>query len=302
MYNKTPNSPSSIYVYSDKGYDENYDIIFNKLDDEIELVLPDDFNEPLNENSFPENLTSLVFGKYYNQVLTKETLPKNLKYLVLGDSFNKKINPNDLPDTLISLTLGKYFNQYLEVGSLPKSLLYLKIGEKFNKDILEKVLPDGLITLEFDKFSCFQKKIKKNILPNSIKKLVFGDEFNQKIKPNRLPAELKYFILGREYFHDLNNVLPDKVKYLEVGLKFIHRLINIPSSLEIICFDRFDYRKVESKTIKKIIIKNLLNGRKNIEFPDNLEEVQLIKYKLNPEYPLNLNCNLINEYGDIINL
>lgn len=302
MYSKTPDSPSSIYVYSDKGYDENYDIIFNKLDDEIELVLPDNFNEPLSENSFPENLTSLVFGKYYNQVLTKKTLPINLKYLVLGDSFNKKINPNDLPDTLISLTLGKYFNQYLDVGSLPSSLLYLKIGEKFNKDILEKVLPDKLITLEFDKFSCFQKKIKKNILPNSIKKLVFGNKYNQRIKPNRLPSELKYFILGREYLHDLNNVLPNKVKYLEVGFNYVHYFDNIPLSLEIICFDYYYKSIAEITTIKKIILKNFYNGSSIIKFPDNLQELQIIKYKLNPEYPLNINCNVINEYGDIINL
>lgn len=28
MYNKTPDSPSSIYVYSDKGYDENNEIVY----------------------------------------------------------------------------------------------------------------------------------------------------------------------------------------------------------------------------------------------------------------------------------
>ena len=27
-----PSSPSDIYVYSDKNYDDNYDIIFNKID------------------------------------------------------------------------------------------------------------------------------------------------------------------------------------------------------------------------------------------------------------------------------
>ena len=41
---------SEYMVYSEKDYDENYDIIFNKNDNETELILPDDFNQKINPN------------------------------------------------------------------------------------------------------------------------------------------------------------------------------------------------------------------------------------------------------------
>ena len=177
----------------------NYDIIFNKFDDEIELVLPDDFNEELKEYSFPDNVTSLVFGRFYNQDIKINCLPPKLKYLVLGDCFNKSVIVGSLPNTLISLTFGKSYNKELELGVLPESLLYLKLGEKYNKELMTNVLPSSLITLEFDEFSCFNKKIKKSILSPNIKKIVFGESYNYRLKPNVLPPALKYLILGKNF-------------------------------------------------------------------------------------------------------
>lgn len=280
--NSAPNSPSNIYVYSTNIQEDNYDIIFNKLDDDIELVLPDDFNEELTEQTFPDNLTSIVFGKYFNSSIKLNCLPSKLKYLVFGECFNKVLSQNVLPTTLISLIFGKYFNQILDIMILPESLLYLKFGEKFNKDLKQNILPNSLITLEFDKYSNFNKKIKKNILPNSIIKMIFGKIYNHELK------------LGR---------LPNNLKYLEVGSSNVN-LWNLPLSVEIVCFDTLP--ELLPQNVNKVIIKNLIfNGKVNLIIPSTLNEIQLINYKIidNTMLPLlPVNCNLINKFGEKINL
>jgi hypothetical protein len=313
--NNIQNSPSEISVYSDKDYDGNYDVIFNKLDDGIgiELVLPNDFNDVLGENEFSNNVYSIVFGDFYNKVIKKNTLPTKLKYLVFGDEFNKLLEPNVLPETLQSLTFGRKYNFELNSGVLPLSLLYLKFGEKYNKEFVQNSLPNSLIVLEFDKYSHFNKGFKKDILPQSLKKLTFGDEYNQKIKPDRLPSNLKYLIFGKNY-GDLikSKQLPNSLKYIELGYKYIHSLSNLPSSVEIVCFDVYKMPNSINwnlpNTVKKIIIKNIIiigcDSIKISDLSNNLTQVQLINYRLDKDLKIimSANCTLINKWGDKINI
>ena len=306
-----PNSPSEIYVYSDKDYNENYNIIFNKIDDGLEIVLPDDFNEPLNENSFSDNVSSIVFGRFFNQTIIKNSLPENLKYLVFGDEYNKKLAPEVLPKKLQSLTFGKNYNIELIAQVLPSSLLYLKIGEKYNKEFVQNVLPNSLIVLEFDQFSRFNKGIKKGIRPQSLRKIIFGDEYNQELKPNRLPPNLKYLILGKNYDYLIEaDVLPNTLKYIEFGFKYRSSLSNLPPSVEIVFFDRYDGIDWNlPPTVTKIIIKNYVPIKnaplvQNNLIPYTVNQVQLINYKINNDFSMviPINCMLVNKWGDKINI
>jgi len=301
-----PDSPSKIYVYSDKECEENYDVIFNKIDDELELVLPDDFNQTLTEKSFVTDVCSLVFGRFFNQTIKKNTLPKNLKYLVFGDNYDKMLETDVLPQTLISLTFGKNYNIELTPNVLPNSLLYLKLGEKYNKELGENVLPKSLIVLEFDKYSCFNKNIKKYVLPDSIKKIIFGDTYNQELKENRLPSNLKYLDLGKRYDYFLKpNVLPTSLKYIEIGFYYVSPLQNLPNSVEVVCFDRFDGLDWNlPATVKKIIIKNYVSRTTILTIPNTINQVQLINYKMIKDFNIEIpaNCALINKWGDKINI
>jgi hypothetical protein len=294
-------SPSDIYVYSNTNYEDNYDIIFNNIGEELEIVLPDSFNEPLKENELQDNITSLVFGRFYNQKIEKNTLPPKLKYLVFGSDYNKILVQGVLPETLISLTFGKKYNVELDEQVLPNSLLYLKFGEKYNKQFRENTLPKSLTILEFDKYSCFNKKIKKNVLPQTLKKIIFGDNYNKKIKSGRLPSNLKYFIVGKNYSHFFENgELPTSLKYFEIGYYYVKNLINLPSSVEIVCFDKYIDCLLPS-TVKKIIIKNYVKGIYN--FSNEIKQIQILNYDCDLfNIVLPAGCELINRYGDKINI
>jgi hypothetical protein len=65
---------SDFCIYSNENYKDNYDIIINKKDDEIELIFPNDYNEPLTNKFCPDNVTSLILGKYFNcKIITSDS-------------------------------------------------------------------------------------------------------------------------------------------------------------------------------------------------------------------------------------
>src|SRR2546423_608037 len=87
-----------------------------------ELVLCDNFNQPLTKDVLPNSLTQLTFGYYFNQPLTKDVLPNSLTQLTFGYDFNQPLTKNVLPNSLTQLIFGYYFNQPLSKDVLPNNL------------------------------------------------------------------------------------------------------------------------------------------------------------------------------------
>jgi hypothetical protein len=58
-------------------------------------------------------------------------------------------------------------------------------------------------------------------LPNSIKILIFGKNFNQEIQPLVLPRELRYLYLGYNFNYPVNlNNLPTSLRVIEVSSSY----------------------------------------------------------------------------------
>ncbi len=161
--------------------------------------------------------------------------------------------------------------------------------------------------MEFAKHSCFNRPFKKNVLPESLKKITFGDGYNTELKPNRLPPNLKYLTFGEGYLTPfVENTLPNSLKYLEFGFGYAGGLRVVPESVEIVCINMHNPSISElPQSVKKIIVKNY-NGPATLAmtFPLTVSTIQLIKYKIldKSAFTLHANCKLINEYGDQINL
>lgn len=299
------------------NYNSDYinNIIFSKIQNDVEHVMPDNFNESLENYVFPDNITSLVFGRFFNQTIKK--LPATLKILVFGDSFNKPVVPNTLPDSLICLIFGHKFNNELGLNTLPPNLKYLKFGEKYNKEIKPNVLPDSLVVLEFDENSCFNKKIKKNTLPISLNGLILGGDYSHKIKENRLPPNIEYLVLSTKFDCAIDeNVLPKSLKYLSVGNSYNKTLEYIPPSVKVIFFnhnlmriDTFNNFSIPD-TVNKIIIKNIVFENCDLKVHQTLKEIQILDFsnanenmcEISSKINISNNTKLINKFGDIINI
>jgi hypothetical protein len=111
----------------------------------------------------------VTFGTLFDQAITENTLPPNLKKLILGICFTK--NLTSLPNTLEYLQISHRFNNNLV---LPDSLKVLSLGDSFERDL---ILPPNLEELYLGYH--YNKPLS---LPTTIKKLRLGKVYNQKLK------------------------------------------------------------------------------------------------------------------------
>ena len=142
------------------------------------------FNEKIEPNSLPENLTNLTFGWDFNQKIEPNSLPENLTTLTFGRKFNQKIETNSLPENLTTLTFGWYFNQIIEPNSLPEKLTTLTFGRYFNQKIEPNSLPRNLSTLAFGSF--FNQKIEIDFFPSNLTNIIFEWIYNIRINKNQI--------------------------------------------------------------------------------------------------------------------
>lgn len=159
-------------------------------------------------------MTCLCLANNFNEKLTKDLLPFNLTHLYLGFSFNQVIQRGVIPGGLEHLDLGSSFNQELVPGAFPTGLKLIIFGYCFNKQLTEGAIPDTVETLHFDNGK-FNKVIEKNQLPNSLRNLRMGSNYNQPFDDDVLPSGLRNISLGICYTYPIH--LPSGIRYAEIG-------------------------------------------------------------------------------------
>ncbi|EFA74687.1 hypothetical protein PPL_11656 [Heterostelium album PN500] len=176
---------------------------YNTSEFVTEIKFGHDFNQPLESNSLPPNLTSLSFVIKFNQPIPNGVLPKSLKHLSFVWSFNQILEPGTLPSSLLSLKLlGNSFNQILSVGVLPESLELLEFGNRFNQILsVVGVFPESLESLKFGRE--FNQILSVGVLPEYLESLEV------------LPRSLEHFYLG-SHEHIIDIVLPSSLKRLSL--------------------------------------------------------------------------------------
>lgn len=159
------------------------------------ISFSEDFNASICLSKL-SNLENVTFGSYFNQVVSRDTLPSNLKSLTLGLNFIRKLE--NLPLSLTELNIN---NRYNTTISLPANLKVLSLGDSFNQDL---IIPSTLESLSFGYH--FNKHLK---LPKSLKQFIMSNKFNQDILLNEGLEELT---VGNQFNKKL--VLPKSVKKL----------------------------------------------------------------------------------------
>lgn len=179
------------------------------------ITFEDNFNSSINLSKLLK-LEQIKSGSQFNQTISKDTIPSNLKSLNLGINFIKKLE--DLPDNLEHLSLGHRYNTQI---NLPNNLKSLSFGDAFNQKL---ELPNKLESLSFGYH--FNKPL---VLPKSLKKLNLSTKFNQNITLNDGLEEL---FLGLHFNQALK--LPNSVKLLKVQNKDILNKITLNKNVTVL--------------------------------------------------------------------
>ncbi|EGC38702.1 hypothetical protein DICPUDRAFT_45704 [Dictyostelium purpureum] len=108
-----------------------------------------------------------------------------------------------------------------------------------NKNLTKNVIPDSVRELVF--FDLFNQPLKPECIPRSIESLTFGDNFNQCIKPFVLPQSIEKLHFGKSFNMPLlPNCLPtENLKHLVLGEDDFNQPIKInslPSTIEYLSF------------------------------------------------------------------
>lgn len=221
-----------IYVYPDRLQIIHYGVFFNQPFGFV------DNNKCI--SYLPKTLKKIVFKNHmdsdnfywlslFNQDIN-HYLPDGLEYLELSGRFNLVVNY--FPRNLKTLIFGNDFNQPL--NNLPKE------GEYYDEILEKKVYTLGLEVLCFG--SNFNQELSCDhdnncgssvILPNKLKKLVLGGDFDKKI--GVLPNSLEFFSLGNKCFDIWRiskfnkeiNILPNNLKILILSDNFSFKLKNL---------------------------------------------------------------------------
>jgi hypothetical protein len=207
------------------------------------ITFGDEFNETIIRDNIPESVTSLTFGKNFNnggeRLIIKNNLPTELTSLTFGDKFNNNnlpISGGDLPERLTSLTFGKNFNngrQPMGANVLPENLTSLTFGERFSngrQPMDDNVLPKKLTSLTFgDDFDDGKlilhpgnplSNSSNNFLPPEIITLNFVS-FDKIMSSTFLPKTLTTLNLGNSFNQPIcKKVLPESLTSLTFGNSF----------------------------------------------------------------------------------
>ncbi len=125
----------------------------SKLPNLISLSLPRYFNLPFKQKDLPKRLTELKFGDHFNQRFDddRSIFPESLTKLTFGLWFDQPlmegvfptlttIEPNNVfPSSLTKLTFGAHFNHPIHKQNLcllPPNLIKLKFAQSFDQPLI----------------------------------------------------------------------------------------------------------------------------------------------------------------------
>ncbi|KAM9990138.1 hypothetical protein ACTFIY_006180 [Dictyostelium cf. discoideum] len=325
------------------GYSFESKIKENSLPNNLKYFkIQSDWKQYIQPKLFPISLKSLKFKSYS---MNLANLPINLKYLKIKQLNNKSLNNKNVSiiskvknkinnsnnnsinnnnnnnnnnfNNLISLKIG-LFNKIIYPNDLPNGLTNLEL-KNFNQNLKPSALPNTIKYLKLRDFNNGGKPLKKDCLPQQLKRLEFSI-FNQSIE--WLPNEcLEVIYLGSSFNQPIaEGILPKTLKFLEISCSTYDKDIQLPNETMILKYSPFssnnftlsdsffkkinDYKVVElsNQSIPPNCTKLTVSKRvccKGIEFPKSIRSIKFDNLSIDINNLTNLvnilksSCNLI---------
>ncbi len=215
----------------------------------------------------PEMVRLMLFNLPMDEIKKMCKINKFFRTKVCTDYFwriyirNFYSKYDDVHDSKLPKRLRYYVSKIIttspKVPTEYKNVTHMKLVD-FNQKIEKNVLPTSLKTLIFG--WQFNQKIEKDVLPASLTTLIFGEMFNRKIEKGVLPASLTTLIFGWIFNQKIEkNVLPASLTTLTFGGQFYQKIEKdvLPTSLTTLTFEEKVF-KIENGILPKSITFPLL--------------------------------------------
>lgn len=201
---------------------------------------------------FSQNLTVIDF---FGQVLSG-VLPGSLTELNIYNSLQKPLVPGILPRSLIRLrSYGSYTHPFTP-GIFPDSLTHLVL-QNYHHCLIRGSLPDSLMSLEYgdSSYHCHEITLldhRMEYLPDKLKVLRLGNEYNQPIDDGILPVSLEELSFGCCFNQPLDHLSSltrcVSLKFGELFAQPMNRF-SLPPTLTDLTFD-VNYNPREQSVVK----------------------------------------------------
>ncbi len=271
-------------------YKDIIEIIFSYLNekDRTRLTSCDKFLKGFKYLIIFKNVKILPIMRNYD--FSKITCPI-ARLFIMENDFLKIITPRIGSLIITEKKELEYFEKNISEFIKLNGIKFNGGYDLFPNGIKKNILPDGLTKLNFG--NKFQGKMEH--LPRTLKKLsIRGKNYNQKFEKDTLPEGLEVLKLKRRT-HGLKN-LPRSLKILSIGnynynYKQKFEKDTLPEGLEVLelggCSQELQYLP---KTLKKLSIRGHYEYNfKKYTFPEGLEVLELREYGQELQYlPKNL--------------
>lgn len=257
----------------------NNKIIFTEMYDELKRLKSLEILDKIEFaiNKLPDNIKKLKLPFDYDSTKTSVILPTKLEHLTISGNVCNESIINNLPTTIKSLEIIN--NLDFELGIISSSLnkIFLNFTPtETTQNPKNKKLNGPFVIIAYKK-NIMASEVKNIIFPNSVKKIIFSDEFNCSIPMIKLPEELeKLKISGKKCNEQIINNLPQSLQSLEIVVDLEFELNSLPFSLKHL-FINVPYKQI---TINQT---NLPNSLETIKFFKSYPE-QYFKKPFNCEF------------------
>ncbi|GAM28307.1 hypothetical protein SAMD00019534_114830 [Acytostelium subglobosum LB1] len=208
------------------------------------------FSQQLEAGSLPPCLVKLILGHEYRHGIKRGLLPKTLQYLDLGQDFQvphsnpnltrdmfsfnrvkREIEDGALPEGLTYLGLD---DNWAIPTVLPSSIKLMRVGSvRYDHEWYDRTLPGTFEGMEWNYNSAATRNLVKGVayLPLTC---LHMSSIDHQIKPGMLPDTLKVLSLGYQFDKALvAGALPSSLTSFDMGCVFEHpiRPGDLPASL-----------------------------------------------------------------------
>jgi len=192
------------------------------------------------QDIIPDWITHLTLYSIDSDLLAQDSIPSSVTHLSLFGF--KKIHKNSIPSSVRFLVID---DAKLEIDSIPSSVVSIKFKKIWDGNTLKEsidLLPSTVKNIDFD-LSCIwrglsdiivskldyienyyylydykidpstrvlyweqDELIKEGDIPNTVRRIIFGEDFNQIILPNTIPNSVMEINFGSSFNQDLSNL------------------------------------------------------------------------------------------------
>ena len=222
----------------------------------------------------------ICFNYNSNEPLTNDSIPNNTTHLFFGDLFNQPVD-NYIPEGILHITFGWMFNQSIE--NIPKSVISLTLG--WNYGLKNEVYNFTIANSGYYNLDC--------VLPTSINSLSFKNSSRASRVITQYPNQLISLRFGNEEVEEIHMLEPEAISVEQILSHVVNLNVLTTEEIEEYIIEKQQFYKdinkkylkiTEKSFLNPIIPQSILNNVKIIEIKNN------VLYKINE---INLKTNLV---------